>query len=378
MTSRRDWLKKAFAVTAAMPLASTVAAQLYASPVSEAERFHIPDPSRKLIRLGSNENPYGPSSRAMDAIRKSLKECNRYAFEEGRTFKKLLAEVEGVSPDHILLGNGSSELLCLAGLSAGLEGGRVISAFPTFRLLMEYAQVFGATWDKINLDENLKHNPEAMASAIRPDTKMMFVVNPNNPTGTILDNDLLASFVADVSKRVTVYADEAYLEFLEPAQQVSMVSLVQKGHDVIVSKTFSKILGLAGLRIGYLVANPDRIKHLHKQQMGSDVNINQAALAAVTASINDTAFKDLTRKKNAEARKVLTDYLDSRNIFYGKSYTNCVFFPAPADGKMILKRTEEKGYQIRVWDYDQREWCRVSIGTIDEMKGFVKMFVSIT
>jgi histidinol-phosphate aminotransferase len=151
-----------------------------------------------------------------------------------------------------------------------------------------------------------------------------------------------------------------------------MVELVKKGHNVMVSRTFSKIYGLAGLRVGYVVAKPDLIKKLSTYQTGTI--LSQTALAAAKASLGDEEFMSMTRKKNAEARAHLFSYLDSKKWFYGKSQANVVFFPAPKDGKTILQETERKGFQIRVWDYQGKEWCRVSIGTLDEMKAFTKAF----
>jgi histidinol-phosphate aminotransferase len=150
------------------------------------------------------------------------------------------------------------------------------------------------------------------------------------------------------------------------------VELVKKDMNVIVSRTFSKVYGLAGQRLGYIVAKPDLIKQISKY--GVDAMTNQAAIAAGKASLGDESFMSMVRSKNAAARKVMTDYLDLHKYNYGKSLTNFVFFTAPKDGRTILKKMEEAGYLIRIWDYQQKEWCRVSIGTEDEMKGFVKAF----
>ncbi|QOI96539.1 MAG: histidinol-phosphate aminotransferase family protein [Flammeovirgaceae bacterium] len=370
--TRRNWLKSAAALGAGLPLSIALAEELMAAPVSRAEKLHGVFRPGKLIRLGSNENPYGPSARAREAIKASITEHNRYSFAESQEFKKVLAEKEGVSPDYILLGAGSGELLALAGMSLGIEGGSVLSAFPTFRTLMEFAVKFNARWDKVDLDETLTHNLEAMAAAVKPDTKIIFVVNPNNPTGTIVEPARLKSFSEEMARKAIVYSDEAYLEFLEPSQQHSMVDLVRKGHNVIVSRTFSKIYGLAGLRLGYLVAKPDILQKFAKYQPGTI--INQPVLAAANASLGDTEFMSYTRKKNAEARDYFCKYLDSKKWFYGKSHANVVLFPAPKAGKTILEETEKRGFQIRIWDYQDREWCRVSIGTLDEMKAFTKAF----
>lgn len=374
MTSRRQWLKSALAAGAGLPLSLTLANELMAAPVSRAEWLHGIEPKNlnQLVRLGSNENPYGPSEKARKAIVASISEGNRYAHGVAQDLRKVIAAREGVAPENVLLGGGSSELLCLTGMSVGLEGGSVLSAFPTFRLLMDYAQKFNARWDQVNLDDNMVHNLEAVASAVKGDTKIIFVVNPNNPTGTVLDIEKLKSFCIETGKLATVFVDEAYIEFLDQYESKSMVQLVKEGHNVLVCRTFSKIYGLAGLRIGYLIGQPDTLKKIASKQMWG--NYNQAGLAAAAASLEDKEFVAMTRKKNAEARQHLFNYLDSKKWSYGKSLANVVFFPAPIDGKTILEQTEKKGYQIRVWDYAGKEWCRVSIGTLDEMKGFTKAF----
>lgn len=373
--SRRAWFKSALTAGAAMPLGLSLVQELMAAPASRAEVEFLSSLNGKLVRLGSNENPYGPSSKAREAIQRSIGEGNRYAFDQSQELKEIIAAHEGVTPDHIFMAAGSGEVLAITGMTVGLEGGSVLSAYPTFTMLMNFAQKFKARWDKVDLDKNMAHDLEAMAAAVKPDTRIVFVVNPNNPTGTVVDHSRLKNFCIEMAKKTTVFADEAYLEFLEPAQQQSMVELVKQGHNVIVSRTFSKIYGLAGLRIGYAVAKPDLIKKLEDKQLGTI--LNQAALAAAKASLGDQEFMSYTRKLNAEARAYFTDYLDRKKWFYGKSFTNVVLFPAPKSGKMILEETMKRGYQIRVWDYQAKEWCRVSIGTLDEMKSFVKVFDEI-
>lgn len=375
--SRRDWFKSSLTLGAGLALTPAMVEQLMTAPVSRAEKLHGINPLLRngVVRLGSNENPYGPSPMARKAIEERITMGNRYVYNEIGELKSIIAAREGVTPEHVMLGCGSSELLCLAGLGVGLEGGAVLSAFPTFRLLMDYAVKFNARWDKVNLDDNLVHDLDKLIAAIKPDTKMVFVVNPNNPSGTLLDPQKLKNFCMEASKKAMVYADEAYIEFLEPDQQKSMVELVKAGHNVIVSRTFSKVFGLAGSRVGYVISTPDLISKMSKYQMWG--TLNQFGVAAARASLNDGEFVKLTRKLNAEARTHLNNYLDSKKWFYGKSYANVVFFPAPKPGKYILEETEKRGFQIRIWDYLDKEWCRVSIGTLDEMKGFTKAFDEI-
>ncbi len=370
--TRRAWFKSALVAGAAMPMGLSLVQELMAAPVSRAEMEFMGMKTGRLVRLGSNENPYGPSAKAREAIRLSVTEGNRYAFDQSEELLQLIAAKEGVTTDHILLAAGSGEVLAITGMSVGLEGGSVLSAWPTFTMLMNFAEKYKARWDKVSLDQYMVHDLEAMASAVKPDTKIVFVVNPNNPTGTIVDNAKLRSFCIEMAKKAVVFSDEAYLEFLEPSQQSSMVDLVKQGHNVIVSRTFSKIYGLAGLRVGYAVAKPELIQKMQKYQMGTI--LNQAAIAAAKASLGDDEFMTYTRKMNTEARTYFTDYLERKKWFHGKSHTNVVLFPAPKDGKMILQQVTERGYQIRVWDYKDKEWCRVSIGTLEEMKSFVKAF----
>lgn len=372
--SRRDWFKSTLALTAGMTITPALVNTLMAWPISEAERVFFSE--RKLVgtkvRLNSNENPYGPSEKAKKAVIQSLTQGNRYAFAELGELQKIIADKEGVDSSYILLGAGSGELLCQTGIAYGLDGGRVLSAYPTFPLLMNYAEQMNAKWDRVDLNEKLEFDYEKLLSAIQKDTKLVFGCNPNNPTGTVVDSQVVKSFCEEASKKTLVYADEAYIEFLEPAQQKSMVELVQRIPNLIVSKTFSKIYGLAGLRIGYIVAHPDVLKKVSKY--GDTISPSQTAIAAAKASLGDEDFMKMTREKNAIARKVLTDYLIQKKIFHSKSQTNVLLFPAPVDGKTILSKLEDKGFLIRVWDYKQKEWCRVSIGTVDEMKAFVKAF----
>lgn len=372
--SRRDWFKSSLAFTAGFAITPSLTQSLMAAPVSNAERvfFEGIKVNGAKVRLNSNENPYGPSEKAKKAVIQILTESNRYAFKEQDQLQKMIADKEGVDPSYVLLGVGSGDLLCRTGVAYGLEGGRVLSAYPTFPLLMNYAQQMNALWDKVDLNDKLEYDYEKLLSAIKSDTRLVFACNPNNPTGTMVDTDIVRSFCEEASKKTMVYADEAYIEFLEPAQQKSMVSIIDKTPNLIVSKTFSKIYGLAGLRVGYIIAQPDVLKKVKK--FGDSIALSQTAIAAAKASLGDEDFMSMTREKNAVARKVLTDYLDSKKIFCGKSVANVLLFPAPKDGKTILSRLDEKGFLIRIWEYQQKEWCRVSIGTSDEMKSFVKAF----
>lgn len=370
-------MKRALRVSATLPLTASLAEELMAGPVSEAERKFIAGPFVNGIRfrLNSNENPYGPSERARKAIARVISEANRYPFDTVNDFKEVLAAHEGVTADHILVGAGSSDLLCATGSAFGVDHGSILSAYPTFPMLMNYATVYTAAWDKVDLNNKLETDYALLKARIRENTRLIYICNPNNPTGTLVDPQQVRAFCSEVSSSVPVFADEAYLEFLEPSRQTSLVELVKENKNVIVSRTFSKIHGLAGLRIGYIVARPDTAKKIARHHGG--IPTNQPGLAAAKAALDDKEFMDMCRRKNAAARKHLTDFLDEKKYFYGQSHTNFVMFDPQADGYSIMKKLAAKGFGIRVWDYKDKSWCRVSIGTLEEMKMFTRAYDEI-
>ena len=208
-------------------------------------------------KLNSNENPYGPSKRVRAVMSNTFDRACRYPFANLRTLVEVIAEKEGVSKDHIVVTGGSTEGLRTAGLVYGLGQGEIIAADPTFQAMLRYAENFGAKVHRVALDEKLEHDLVAMANRINAKTRLIFICNPNNPTGTILDNSKLIDFCKSHDSKAVIFSDEAYYDFIMEAEYPSMVELVKEGRNVIVSRTFSKVYGLAGLRIGYLVAKPE-------------------------------------------------------------------------------------------------------------------------
>lgn len=372
MATRREWIKATMALAGGITLTPTD--HLLSAPINGTEKEFLERYGDLPVnlRLGSNENPYGPSDKAREAIVRILAEGNRYPFSEVGALKARIAEKEGVTPDHIAIGAGSSELLCATGAAFGLKGGRILSCYPTYPTLMLFSEMFESRWDKVDVNDKLECDYTALASAIRDDTKLVFVCNPNNPTGTFTNPSIVRAFCEEISRKVPVFSDEAYLEFMEPSQQDSMIDLVRRDKDVIVSRTFSKIYGLAGLRVGYVVARPDIIRKISACQ--SRLSNNQTGIAAAAAVLGDEEFMTLSRTRNAGARKVLSDYLDKKGYRYGKSHTNFILFDPDTDASKILARLAERGARIRTWEYQQKQWLRVSIGTAEEMKLFVRLY----
>lgn len=325
-----------------------------------------------VIRLHSNENPYGPAPSAMEALRTAAIRGNRYAWEEEDQLKEILAKKEGVSVDHILITPGSTEILQNTAIFFFREGGNLITADPSFMTIMRVAQSVGATWKAVPLTPEWAHDLSAMEAAVDGNTKLIYVCNPNNPTGSMTPVDGVMDFCDRLSAKVPVFVDEAYYEFLEPGSMPSTVELVKKGRDVIVARTFSKIHGMAGLRVGYAVGQPqtlDRIRKYVVQGMGVSVT----SLAAARASLEDEKFQKLSRTNNKAARDFTLQALRDMGMKPVESYTSFILFPIQMNGRTFLEKMTAQGVGVRSLAINEQNYCRVSVGTHEEMKQFMKV-----
>ncbi len=216
-----------------------------------------------------------------------------------------------------------------------------------------------------------------MEEAIDDETKLVYICNPNNPTGAVTSGKELMDFCSRVSERVPIFVDEAYLELVEGDVTESMVSLVAKNKNVIVARTFSKIMGMAGLRIGYIAATTDFLAIIQKITRGG-MGISLTSVHAAIAAIEDTDFQAMTKKLNTEAKEYVYGELKKMGYTYIPSYTNFLIFPISMDGKEFLEKMSGQGVMVRAFDIQDKTWCRVSLGTMDEMKMFTSALSSIS
>ena len=338
----------------------------------------LDDPFPKITaKLNSNENPYGPSKMAQEAVIESVSGGGRYAWKEMSDLISKIIEKEGVTQKNIMMGPGSSDLLEKVALVLFMNGGNVVSADPSYMSLMSVAKAVGAEWKAVPCKEDWSHDLDAMEKAIDKDTKLVYICNPNNPTGAITDGQKLLDFCSRVSKKVPVFVDEAYLELADGKGTQSMVSLVVENKNVIVARTFSKVMGMAGLRVGYMVAKEDFLKEINKITRGG-MGISLTSIAAASATMSDKAFQEMTIKNNAEAKDYVYAELGKMGYTYIPSYTNFILFPIKLEGKDFLKQMTAKGVGVRSFDIKGQTYCRVSIGTMDEMKLFVKSLQQIS
>lgn len=322
-----------------------------------------------LVKLSSNENPYGPSERVRTAITNAFDLACRYPFQELRSLVQMIAEKEGVTKDHIVVTGGSGEGLCAAGLVYGLEGREIIAADPTFQQILRYAEVHGAYVHRVPVDSEMNHDLDAMAKRITTKTGLVYICNPNNPTGTIIEKNKLKDFCSSVSEKAVVFSDEAYYDFITEPDYPSMVELVKKGNNVIVSKTFSKVYGMAGLRIGYLVARPDIATRLKSSVMA---RTNMLAIAGAKEALKDDEFYKFSILKAAEGKKLIYNTLDDLGLEYVKSHTNFVFFKSGRhiDGLITDMQKENVGIGRPFPPF--YDWARISTGKIEEVELFGK------
>lgn len=357
--SRRQWIRLSSAGLA-LPLVSRSA---FASPA---------DP----IRLHSNENPYAPSMAAREAVRNALDEGNLYPSSNYATLEAMIAEKEGLTPDHVVLGAGSYEVLRMAAMAYGLVGGELLTAYPTFEGLENYAHTIDAHVHRVPLTDTLKMDLSEMDRRATQAVKLVFVCNPNNPTGTICDKHDLMAFCEKVSRRCVILVDEAYYELVDDPAYASATPLVAKGHNVIVSRTFSKVFGLAGLRVGYALARPDIASRLRAFRTSSSVNI--LGLRAAIASYSDVAFVEHSRKQITQSRTEITNKLRKLGHHCPDSHTNFVFFHLGRPIEKFQSEMAKRGVLVGRPFPPYMDWCRLSIGTPDEMARFESEFKFVT
>ena len=243
--------------------------------------------------------------------------------------------------------------------------------------MINVAKSVGAEWKGVPLKKDWSHDLDAMEAAIDSDTKLVYICNPNNPTGSITDTNKLKDFCARVSKKVPVFVDEAYLDFLDDAASKSMVSLISDENNIIVARTFSKIHGMAGLRIGYMVSNEKTVKNFQQITRGG-MGISYPSVMSALASMNDTEFLEKSKKLNNETREYVCEELGKMGFDFIKSYTSFVIFPIALEGKEFLKKMRDQKVAVRAFEIQNKNWCRVSMGTKEEMDVFLKALKTVT
>ena len=361
--SRRSWLKHSALAAAILPVSNW-----YLPDLRDTSLLNIN--GEAPIRLNSNENAYGPSESAKKAIIESLKDANRYPRNYTAKLREEIALREGLTPDHVLLTAGSTELLGLAGLVYGLDKGELVACNPTFDFLMLYAERLGCSWGRTTLTPEYQQDLNALDKACGSKTSLIFICNPNNPTGIEVPTQELKDFCETQSAKYPVYVDEAYVELSPNGRNSSMASLTLNNPNIIVGRTFSKVHGLAGMRIGYALANPVTIERLSNLHTGRGMTLSCTSAAAALASLNDPDFEAYCRTKIIDNREMLSKAFDQMGVKYLPSAANFVLFSNDKFRTDPAESLEKDNILVRKYDH-LYGWTRVSIGTTEEMEKFI-------
>jgi histidinol-phosphate aminotransferase len=324
-----------------------------------------------IVRLSANENPYGPSPKALQAITESFGLACRYPDEHNNILIEKLAKLNNVNRDQVLLGDGSSEILKLcAETFTGKERGKLVAADPTFEAILEQASVNRAEVVKVPLNATFAHDLPKMLAAAKGG--LIYVCNPNNPTASITPKDELRDFIAKTPRETMILVDEAYFHYADSPEYESVIPLVKDHPNLIVARTFSKIYGMAGLRCGYCVAQPATIKRMRPHQMWDSVNC--MALAAATASLDDPDQVPNGQRLNSEAKQFTTSELDRMGYKSIPSQANFIMFDCKRPVVPIIKAMKERNVQVGRLFPALPNYMRLTIGKKSEMKTFVSAF----
>jgi len=337
-------------------------------PVEEVAR-ELGLPPRHVIKLASNENPLGPSPAALAAVKKALRGLNMYPDGNAYYLKRKLASKLSVTPAHLVLGNGSNDIIEFLGHALLGPGDEMVVSQYCFAIYPIVARLLGASVLTVPA-KDYGHDLPAMLRAVTLRTKLIFVANPNNPTGTLAPAADVRHLVAELPESVVLAMDEAYFEFLD--RPVDLLPLLRAGQkpNLILLRTFSKIHGLAGLRLGYGIAHPEFIAALEK--IRQPFNVNSLAQTAALAALDDAAHVNKTRRNNFKERKYLEQALSGMNVEFVPSSANFILAKVGA-GREVFEQLQRRGIITRpMGGYQLPEWIRISVGTPAENQRCVK------
>jgi histidinol-phosphate aminotransferase len=342
-------------------------------PIEEVAR-ELGLPPRRIIKMASNENPLGPSPLALAALKAAARQLHLYPDGNAFYFKQKLAAKLGVTSANLILGNGSNEILEFIAHAVMGPGVDVVMSQYCFLVYPLVTHLFGANPIVVPA-RDYGHDLPALGRAITPRTRVIFLGNPNNPTGTLAKPEELLQLLDQIPPNVIIALDEAYIEFLPQPQD--LVPFIQRGEkpNLILLRTFSKIYGLAGLRLGYGVGHPDLIAALEK--IRQPFNVNSLAQAAGLAALDDAAHVQKTRQNNTDGLKFFENAFRQMALEYVPSSANFILVRV-GDGRGIFGQLQAQGVIVRPMDnYGLPEWVRISIGLPRENQRCLKALQKI-
>ncbi len=337
-------------------------------PIEDLEReLGIKD----SIKIASNENPLGSSPKAIEAVKAALTDLHRYPDGNATRLKERLAKKHGISQDMIVTGNGSNEVLDLMVATFMVPGDHAVVSEHAFVVYDLAVDSRGLSKTVVPAGKSYGHDLRAMADAVTDKTRMLFIANPNNPTGTYNTRAEMDELLEAIPEDVIVVLDEAYFDYVDQEDYPDGVDLVKQGRNVIAVRTFSKIYGLAALRVGYGVTSADKVDYLNRVRQ--PFNTNSLAQEAALAALDDTEFVARSIEVNSQGLKYIYGELDRMHVEYIPSVGNFILFKSPGPAAEIYNKLLHKGVIVRpMGGYRLPEWIRVTVGLPEENKRFIE------
>lgn len=354
-------------IPAHRPTIERISPYVPGKPIAEVQaEYGLED----IIKLASNENPLGPSPRAVQALQEKIKEIHIYPDGAARQLREAIADKSGVSIDEVFVGNGSDEVIKLLAEAFLLPEDEVMFADVTFSEYAYATRLLGATEVVVPVRAET-HDLEAMAKRITPRTKIVYVCNPNNPTGTYVDAQALQDFLTAIPEGVLVVLDEAYVEYVDTSDFPDAIALLQQGWPVATMRTFSKIYGLAGLRVGYIIAPRPVIALLNRVK--EPFNVNLLAQQAAIAALADEEHVARSREVNSLGKRQLYEAFDQMGLEYCSTQSNFVFVDIGRPSRPVYEALLRAGVIVRAGDIFDRPHClRVTVGTEEQNNRFLE------
>lgn len=364
--SKQVYSRRDFSRTAIQSLAAAVAVPYLQSPA--VDRHAVPAPEGS-IRINFNENNYGPSPKALEALANCGPLACRYPFIADLQVVDAIARATGSKPENIILGCGSSEILRVADEAFLGPGKNIVAAEPTFEAVLEFAGIAHATGVKVPLTSDHRHDLPGMAAACTSKTGLVYVCNPNNPTGTIVSRAELTDFIARVPSTTLILVDEAYFDFVDDSSYSTAIDMIPTHPNVVVARTFSKIYGLAGMRLGYAVGAKEVVNEMRPYL--DQENTNAAVLAAALASLSDQENVAACRAKFVATRNWLCGELAKDGRAFTKSQANFIMIDVGGDVQPVVDQFAKHKILVGRRFPSMSNWLRVSIGKQPEMEAFL-------
>lgn len=329
-----------------------------------------------VIKLASNENPFGPSPKGIAAITSELEELHRYPDADTVDLKTALANKMDVNPDQVIISNGADELITLISSAYLDEGDEIIVPSPSFSEYDFGADLMGAEIIPIPFDDNFQFNVEKILEAITEKTKLLYICSPNNPTGTYMSKEQFEQLVNNVPEHVLIIFDGAYTHYATAEDYTDGLEFVKAGKNVLVMQTFSKVYGLAGLRVGYGIAPSEIVQTILKVK--EPFNVNSLAQAAASAAINDEEHVTKSKEKTKEGANMLYEAFADLKLNYTETESNFILVQFGPDAEQIYDELLKRGIIVRygkIWGLP--EYARVTIGTKEENEFFIEQLKDI-